>query len=103
MSTFKKTLLVFSTAPLLMLAACEGYEYQPYHGSPYDNERTAGSGVEYVLAKMAPKKGPVVESEMKKAEEEPAPAPAAEEKDEAEPTPPPAHDGEEMFNKMQKK
>jgi hypothetical protein len=42
----------------LMLAACgEGYEWQLTNTHfPYGNERTAGSGVIYVLAKMMPEK-----------------------------------------------
>jgi hypothetical protein len=72
MPTMRRTILILSTAaPLLLLAACDGYEMQRYTGFPYDNQRTAGSGVQYVLAKMMPTKGPVLE---------PAPvvAPAAE-------------------------
>ncbi len=41
----------------VMLAACEGYEWQLTNTHfPYGNERTAGSGVIYVLAKMMPEK-----------------------------------------------
>lgn len=44
------------------LTACgPEWERQLYKGVPY--ERTAGSGVQYVLAKMMPKKGTVLKSE----------------------------------------
>lgn len=40
-----------------LLAACEGYEWQLTDTHfPYGNQRTAGSGVAYVLVKMAPEK-----------------------------------------------
>lgn len=62
MPTIRRTILTLSAAaPLLLLAACDGYEMQRYTGFPYDNQRTAGSGVQYVLAKMMPVKGPVLE------------------------------------------
>lgn len=62
MPTLRRTILTLSAAaPLLLLAACDGYEMQLYQGFPYGNERTAGSGVQYVLAKMMPTKGPVLE------------------------------------------
>jgi hypothetical protein len=68
MPTIRRTILTLSTAlPLFALSACDGYEMRLYDGFPYGNQRTAGHGVEYVLAKMMPKKGPVLE---------PAPAPA---------------------------
>lgn len=54
-----KPLLIL--VPLLFLSACgEGYEMVPYEGTPY-GDRTAGKGVAYVRAKMAPQKGPVLE------------------------------------------
>lgn len=52
-----KLVLIPSLALILPLAACDGYEMQitdKYF--PYGNERTAGSGVAYVLAKMMPEK-----------------------------------------------
>jgi hypothetical protein len=74
MPTMRRTILTLTTAaPLLLLAACDGYEMQRYTGFPYDNQRTAGSGVQYVLAKMMPTKGPVLEPVAP-----PAPAPAPE-------------------------
>jgi hypothetical protein len=51
----KKALALFSLP--LMLSACEGYEMQLTDTHfPYGNERTAGSGVIYVRAKMMPEK-----------------------------------------------
>jgi hypothetical protein len=77
MPTIRRTILTLSTAaPLLLLAACDGYEMRLYDGFPYGNQRTAGHGVEYVLAKMMPQKGPVLEPVVPKAE--PAPAPVIE-------------------------
>lgn len=73
MATIRRTILTLAAvAPLFSLAACDGYEMRLYEGFPYMNERTAGHGVEYVLAKMMPKKGPVLEQ---KAEVKPEPAP----------------------------
>ncbi len=52
----KKTLALFSL-PLLLGACGEGYEMQLTNTHfPYGNERTAGSGVIYVRAKMMPEK-----------------------------------------------
>lgn len=68
-------LAIALSIPVLLLSACEGYEPAPYLGFPYNNIRTAGTGVEYVRANMAKPKGPVLEA--------PKPAPAA-------PPPPPA-------------
>lgn len=85
MPTIRRTVLTLSTAlPLFALAACDGYEMRLYDGFPYGNQRTAGHGVEYVLAKMMPKKGPVLDEP---AAPPPAPAPAPEPKVE---TPPPS-------------
>ena len=68
MPAIRRKILILSTVvPLLLLSACEGYEMRLYDGFPYGDQRTAGHGVQYVLAKMMPKKGPVLE---------PAPAPA---------------------------
>lgn len=64
----KRSIQVLSILPLFALGACgEGWDMQPYHGTPY-GERTAGHGVEYVRAKMMPEKGPVLEDAMEKAE-----------------------------------
>lgn len=99
---------------VLFLAGCgDGYEMQPYSGTPY-GDRTAGRGVEYVRASMMPQKGPATDKaampESKPVIEPPkaeAPAPAltpmpeggkAEELDESM-----LKDGAEIFNgKMRK-
>ena len=53
---FNKKTLALLSLPLL-LGACEGYEMQLTNTHfPYGNERTAGSGVIYVRAKMMPEK-----------------------------------------------
>ena len=62
-----KTLLLVSP---FILGACDGYELVRTEAFPYGNQRTAGTGVAYVLAKMAP---PKVELKL---EPTPAPAPA---------------------------
>ncbi len=62
MSAVKNALRVIMILPVLGLTACgEGYEMVPYQGTPYTMERTAGTGVQYVLAKMLPKKGVTTE------------------------------------------
>lgn len=75
---------IFLAAPLLMvlpLAGCDGYERVAYTGVPYNNERTAGTGVAYVRANMLPEKGPVIEAKQpaneKVVEPPPPPPPAA--------------------------
>lgn len=62
-------LTVLFVAGLLVLTACDAGEGQTweaieYEGVPYTEERTAGRGVKYVLAALAPKKGPVLEAIM---------------------------------------
>lgn len=54
---FKRTVLL-SASSLFLLAGCgEGYEMVKTNTMfPYGNQRTAGSGVAYVLAKMMPEK-----------------------------------------------
>ena len=55
----------------LALTACggEGWELRKTNTTfPYGNQRTAGSGVEWVRASMMPAKGPILEA--------PQPAPA---------------------------
>ncbi|HTK85647.1 MAG TPA: hypothetical protein VL625_11250 [Patescibacteria group bacterium] len=105
MSALKQTMYVFATLfSLFLLASCgEGYEKQPYHGVPYDGDRTAGSGVEYVIAHMAPAK----EVDTTPQEKAPEPAKAEEKPAEAvapapEPTPaPPIEEkkGDAVFHK----
>lgn len=62
---------------ILILSACDGY-YQPrrYYGIPYNNTRTAGFGVEYVRANLAPPKAlsietpaPAIPTDIRSAEE----------------------------------
>lgn len=73
MSVLKKSVRMLSVLPVLFLAGCgDGWVMQPYTKTPYGGERTAGSGVEYVLAKMAPKKAAILEPETVKAEPPPA-------------------------------
>jgi hypothetical protein len=58
----KFTSYAFVTVGILMLTGCgEGYEISRYEGFPYGNERTAGTGIAYVRAKMMSEKGPVIE------------------------------------------
>ena len=54
---FNKKTLALLSLPLLLGACGEGYEMQLTNTHfPYGNERTAGSGVIYVRAKMMPEK-----------------------------------------------
>lgn len=57
--------LTVCVLPVLFLAACDGeWEMKLVTDVfPYGNERTAGSGVAYVLAKMAPAMGANLETE----------------------------------------
>ncbi|MCB1651864.1 MAG: hypothetical protein KDI46_07430 [Alphaproteobacteria bacterium] len=54
----RKSLKILCLASPLLLAACgEGYELVKTDAMfPYGNQRTAGSGVAYVLAQMMPEK-----------------------------------------------
>lgn len=68
----KKLLLTLSASlvSLLALSACDAPEGQAweaieYEGVPYTEERTAGRGVKWVLAALAPEKGPVLVPIMK--------------------------------------
>lgn len=55
-SLLRVSILGLTIAPVLGLAACEGYEVKPYYGVPYTHSRTAGHGVEWVRSNMmAPK------------------------------------------------
>jgi hypothetical protein len=67
------------SAPLLLTACGEGYDMERIKGVvPYTLERTAGTGVAYVRAKMLPEKELVVAPVETKAEAPAAPpAPAA--------------------------
>jgi hypothetical protein len=48
-----------AVSAICLLTACSGEELVqvPYEGTPYGNERTAGFGVAYVRASMAPARG----------------------------------------------
>lgn len=59
-TNFKHLAIAMCAAPLF-LSACDGYELVLTDNFPYGNERTAGSGVAYVLAKMMPEKELVLE------------------------------------------
>lgn len=102
MTHIRRSVQVLSLLSVFALSACgEAYEMVPYSGTPYSNERTAGKGVEYVLARLAPKKGPVVEPEMKPADPPPAPAPAPEPVSESTPQPEPEiQDAAPIIEKM---
>ena len=92
---FRGAILTFSVLPVLALAACgEGWVTQPYEGVPYTYERTAGRGVEYVRASMAPAKSTNTETIMKKEETVVAPVAAP---------PPPLTSGDKIFTKKQTK
>ena len=70
------------SAPLLLTACGEGHDMERIKGVvPYTLERTAGTGVAYVRAKMLPEKELVVAPAETKVETPAAPpAPAPEEK-----------------------
>lgn len=56
------SLLILSGVSTLALTACgEGWVAVPYQGVPYTEERTAGSGVQFVRDHLLPSKGPVLE------------------------------------------
>lgn len=63
MKSWKLTIFVL---PLLLLSACgEEWEMKLTQDIfPYGNQRTAGSGVAYVLAKMKPAMGTNLETDM---------------------------------------
>lgn len=79
----KKTILRLAvlSAPLLSLTACgEGWEAQKTDTAfPYGNQRTAGSGVAYVRAKMLPEKELKIETAIEDIVEVPKPTLDAEE------------------------
>ena len=100
MTPFRSLVLFSAGIAALSLTACgEGYEATRYEGFPYNNERTAGPGVAYVLARMLPEKGPVLEPVTPPP---PAPPPAEEVLEPAlEGTQTPIKDAEPMFDRMQ--
>jgi len=72
-----KKFLPLLLAPLILAGCGDGWTTQPYHGTPY-GDRTAGSGVEYVRAHMAPPATLNTETQTKvEPPAAPAPAPAA--------------------------
>ena len=86
MKTIRNSVLFLAILSPLALAACgDGYEMRPYDNVPYEMERTAGRGIEYVRAGMMPEKGPVLKTtveekvEVRKTEtiEQDAPPPVA--------------------------
>ncbi len=90
MSKYLLRLVVFA-APLLLTACGEGWEAQRSDSYfPYGNQRTAGSGVVYVRAKMLPEKKLVVE-------------PVANEVKEDSITVEPVLEAEEIFSDAQRK
>ena len=112
MKRFRALLL----ASPLMLAACgEGYELISTQTMfPYGNQRTAGTGYAYVLAKMLPPKTePILQAVEPRPAPEPIqetkqimediPEPPAEEPVVEEPPEPVAQDAEEIFEEQQMK
>ncbi len=86
----------------LALTACggEGWELRKTNTTfPYGNQRTAGSGVEWVRASMMPAKGPILEAP----QPAPAPAPVVMPEPAPEPVPEPVKPADPVFNKLQKK
>lgn len=67
-----KRIVFLSASSLFLLTGCgEGYEVINTNTMfPYGNQRTAGSGVAYVLAKMLPEKDLKLESVPKEVERE---------------------------------
>jgi len=108
--TAMKTIRALLLASPLVLAACgEGYEVVPTQTMfPYGNQRTAGTGYAYVLAKLLP---PKTEPILQSVAPRPAPAPIQETKQiiedipepVAEPPEPVAQDAEEIFHEKQMK
>jgi len=82
----------------LLVGCGEGYVFERTDSFPYNNERTAGTGVAYVLAKMSPKKElkvePVAEKQQTEKPDVSIDPPAA---------PPPVLEAEEIFDEEQKK
>ncbi len=100
MPSLKKFGLMTVALLPLALTACggEGWELRKTNTTfPYGNQRTAGSGVEWVRASMMPAKGPVIEAP------KPAPAPEPEPVVLPEPAPEPVKPADPVFNKALKK
>lgn len=82
----------------LTLTACggEGWELRKTTTTfPYGNQRTAGSGVEWVRASMMPAKGPVIEAPQPTPEPAPVVLP--------EPAPEPVKPADPIFDKAVRK
>ena len=103
--SFRSFKYLVLAAPFLLTACGEGYEMIKTDTMfPYGNQRTAGSGVAYVLARMAPEKELVLETKTTVTETapppavaEPPPAPAPE------PEPPKDDPMEKVFNEAHDK
>lgn len=91
-------LLTLTLFPLA-LSACggEGWEMRRTTVFPYGNQRTAGTGVEYVRASMMPARGPVLEAPKPVVTPAPAPQPVIM------PEPAPMKPADPVFNKIQRK
>ncbi|HEY0901968.1 MAG TPA: hypothetical protein VGD95_07580 [Micavibrio sp.] len=100
MPSLKKLGLMTVTLLPLALTACggEGWELRKTTTTfPYGNQRTAGSGVEWVRASMMPAKGPVIEAPA------PTPEPAPVVLPEPQPAPAPVKPADPVFNNTLKK
>ena len=99
MPSLKRFGLLTLTLLPLALTACggEGWEMRKTTTTfPYGNQRTAGSGVEYVRASMMPAKGPVLEAPKPVvAPPPPPPEPVV--------APAPMKPADPVFNKIQRK
>ncbi len=104
-----KTVRALLLASPLLLGACgEGYEMVKTDTVfPYGNQRTAGSGYAYVLAKLLPAKTePILKAVAPRPQPQPQPQPEPlqETKQIIEDIPePPAQDAEEIFREQQSK
>ena len=103
----KRTILLSASSLFLLTGCGEGYELVKTNTMfPYGNQRTAGSGVAYVLAKMLPKKelkletvAQPVERDWKPEVKEILPEP----KEEVAPPPPEPAPAEKIFRKQVEK
>jgi|GEM_PF-669701 len=94
--------LAILSAPLLLTACGEGWEVQRVSNyGTYEGDRTAGTGVVYVRAKMLPKKEFVVEPVMEEIKPEIEEVKAEEVKPMEEPAP--VLEAEEIFTEAQQK
>lgn len=58
-----KLIIALSVVPFALSACGEGWErIQTHEMFPYGNQRTAGTGVAYVLAKMMPEKELIIKT-----------------------------------------